>query len=400
MTTQLAWRNIWRNRTRTVVFLLAAFFGFALALFTLNLMKSISQQRLDDAKNLQTGDVQIHRAGFQDDKDLTLSIADAEKVMHGLLEMENVQAVAQRISANAVAASPENSIGCEVKGVMPTQESKLSVLKDFLVAGRYLSEAMKTPILISKKTADKLKLKLKSKIILTLKDARGEIVGGSFKVAGIFATPSTPFDENTVLVNYHDLQALTATTAPQEIAIKLKNPAQLEETKQAIAAKLDQNYTVDDWKTLLPELNAFDAFINLVGVLFTIITILGLGFSLLNIMNMIVQERTHEIGMLRAIGQSRWAVFSMLLKEASILMAIGSLSGIGLGLVFVALVGKHGIRISTGLDTLGIRPIMYPALNPGLVGMILAIATVLTLVIASFPAYRAMQTKPNAALRD
>ena len=157
MTTKLAWRNIWRNKTRTTVFLLAAFFGFAMALFTLNLMKSISQQRLDDAKNLQTGDLQIHKMGFQDDKDITLFIPNAENVIQKVKENANVDVVAKRISTKAVAASPENSIGCEIKGVEPTTEREISVVQDFLVEGSYLSTDMRMPILISKKTADKLK---------------------------------------------------------------------------------------------------------------------------------------------------------------------------------------------------------------------------------------------------
>tara|TARA_R110002050_G_scaffold179325_1_gene312735 strand:+ start:1926 stop:3128 length:1203 start_codon:yes stop_codon:yes gene_type:complete len=400
MTTKLAWRNIWRNKTRTTVFLLAAFFGFAMALFTLNLMKSISQQRLDDAKNLQTSDLQIHKMGFQDDKDITLFIPNAENVIQKVKENANVDVVAKRISTNAVAASPENSIGCEIKGVEPTTEREISVVQDFLVEGSYLSTDMRMPILISKKTADKLKLKLKSKIIITLKNTQEEIVGGSFRVAGIFATPSTPFDENTVIVNYTDLQELGSISEPQEIAIKIKDPTKLIETQSGIQETLSAEYEVNNWKELLPELNAFDAFINMVGVLFTIIVILGLGFSLMNIMNMIVQERTHEIGMLRAIGQSKFKVFSMLLNEAGVLMMIGAVSGILFGYVLILIASKVGVPISSGLDMLGIRPVMYPKLNPEIIIMVIVIAKIFTVAIASIPAYRAMRIKPNAELRD
>ena len=400
MTTKLAWRNIWRNKTRTTVFLLAAFFGFAMALFTLNLMKSISQQRLDDAKNLQTSDLQIHKMGFQDDKDITLFIPNAENVIQKVKENANVDVVAKRISTNAVAASPENSIGCEIKGVEPTTEREISVVQDFLVEGSYLSTDMRMPILISKKTADKLKLKLKSKIIITLKNTQEEIVGGSFRVAGIFATPSTPFDENTVIVNYTDLQELGSISEPQEIAIKIKDPTKLVETQSGIQETLSAEYEVNNWKELLPELNAFDAFINMVGVLFTIIVILGLGFSLMNIMNMIVQERTHEIGMLRAIGQSKFKVFSMLLNEAGVLMMIGAVSGILFGYVLTLIASKVGVPISSGLDMLGIRPVMYPKLNPEIIIMVIVIAKILTVAIASIPAYRAMRIKPNGVLRD
>ncbi|WP_062055920.1 ABC transporter permease [Aquimarina longa] len=395
MTTKLAWRNIWRNKTRTTVFLLAAFFGFAMALFALNLMKSISQQRLDDAKNLQTSDLQIHKMGFQDDKDITLFIPNAENVIQKVKENANVDVVAKRISTNAVAASPENSIGCEIKGVEPTTEREISVVQDFLVEGSYLSTDMRMPILISKKTADKLKLKLKSKIIITLKNTQEEIVGGSFRVAGIFATPSTPFDENTVIVNYTDLQELGSISEPQEIAIKIKDPTKLIETQSGIQETLSAEYEVNNWKELLPELNAFDAFINMVGVLFTIIVILGLGFSLMNIMNMIVQERTHEIGMLRAIGQSKFKVFSMLLNEAGVLMMIGAVSGILFGYVLTLIASKVGVPISSGLDMLGIRPVMYPKLNPEIIIMVIVIAKILTVAIASIPAYRAMRIKPN-----
>lgn len=400
MTTKLVWRNIWRNKTRTTVFLLAAFFGFAMALFTLNLMKSISQQRLDDAKNLQTSDLQIHKMGFQDDKDITLFIPNAENVIQKVKENANVDVVAKRISTNAVAASPENSIGCEIKGVEPTTEREISVVQDFLVEGSYLSTDMRMPILISKKTADKLKLKLKSKIIITLKNTQEEIVGGSFRVAGIFATPSTPFDENTVIVNYTDLQELGSISEPQEIAIKIKDPTKLIETQSGIQETLSAEYEVNNWKELLPELNAFDAFINMVGVLFTIIVILGLGFSLMNIMNMIVQERTHEIGMLRAIGQSKFKVFSMLLNEAGVLMMIGAVSGILFGYVLILIASKVGVPISSGLDMLGIRPVMYPKLNPEIIIMVIVIAKILTVAIASIPAYRAMRIKPNGVLRD
>ena len=400
MTTKLVWRNIWRNKTRTTVFLLAAFFGFAMALFALNLMKSISQQRLDDAKNLQTSDLQIHKMGFQDDKDITLFIPNAENVIQKVKENANVDVVAKRISTNAVAASPENSIGCEIKGVEPTTEREISVVQDFLVEGSYLSTDMRMPILISKKTADKLKLKLKSKIIITLKNTQEEIVGGSFRVAGIFATPSTPFDENTVIVNYTDLQELGSISEPQEIAIKIKDPTKLIETQSGIQETLSAEYEGNNWKELLPELNAFDAFINMVGVLFTIIVILGLGFSLMNIMNMIVQERTHEIGMLRAIGQSKFKVFSMLLNEAGVLMMIGAVSGILFGYVLTLIASKVGVPISSGLDMLGIRPVMYPKLNPEIIIMVIVIAKILTVAIASIPAYRAMRIKPNAVLRD
>ena len=138
----------------------------------------------------------------------------------------------------------------------------------------------------------------------------------------------------------------------------------------------------------------------MVGVLFTIIIMLGLGFSLMNTMNMIVQERTQELGMLRAIGQGRWSMFAMLMKEAGLMMLIGAVGGILLGIVFVTMASRHGISISQGLDFLGIRPVIYPTLNAGLLVTIIGLATIITLIIATFPASKALRIQPQEALRD
>jgi putative ABC transport system permease protein len=407
MTTQLAWKNLWRNPVRSLVFLVAAFIGFAMALFALNVMKSIAEQRLYDAVNTQTSHLQIHREGFMADKDISRSIENADALQARIQAVSGVSAVAKRISSNAVVATPENSIACEIKGILPREERIVTVLADFLTEGEFLNDTQKTPVLVSKRTADKLKLRLRSKLIATVKNVRGEIVGASFRVVGIFATPNSVFDDNTVIARYDAVQALTGVSAPHEMAIKLTDVSALPRVQADIATLLKHEETsgsqalhLDSWKKLLPELFAFDGFITMVGVLFTVVIIIGLGFSILNIMNMIVQERIREIGMLRAIGQSKPSVFWMLVQEAVMLMALGAASGIALGCCLVGIVSRTGISISGGLATLGIRPVIYPALNPAFVLMISVIAVALTLGIAVVPALRALRIEPTTALRE
>jgi ABC-type lipoprotein release transport system permease subunit len=400
MTSKLAWKNIWRNKTRSFVFIAAATIGFAMALFTLNSMKSIAEQRLSDAINIQTSFIQVHKKGFMDDKEITFTIPQSEQVISKLKSIAGIHTIAKRISANAVVASPENNIACEIKGIVPNEENQISVLKDFLIEGEALNEEQTLPILVSKRTAEKLKLKLESKVIVTLKSAGGEIVGGAFRVAGIFVTPSTPYDEGTVIARFNDLKELSGIVEPHELAIKVEDPSIIADVMTAITSSLSSDYEVSDWKYLLPELFAFDGFINMVGVLFTIIIILGLGFSLMNTMNMIVQERTKEIGMLRAIGQGKWSVFNMLLKESGLMMMVGASTGILLGLVFISLASESGIRISDDLGFLGIRPIIYPKINMSLVVMIVIMATMLTVVISALPATKALRIKANEALKD
>lgn len=400
MTTKLAWKNIWRNKTRSFVFIGSAVLGFAMALFTLNTMKAISEQRLSDAINIETSYIQIHRAGFIQNKGINDSIPQEEEIISLLQSIPEIENYSQRIVSEAVMASPENNIGIELLGVKAGQEKAISALDDFLVQGEWLNEEVSNPILISKKNADKLHLELGSKVIITLQASDGQIIGGAFRVAGIFVTPSTLFDEGKAVVNYADLKNLVNISASHELAIKVSEPAEVTSVMEKMEAQLNDTYQVNDWKYLLPELFAFDSFINMVGVLFTIIIIVGLGFSLMNTMNMIVQERSKELGMLRAIGQGKWSVFRMLLQEAAYMMVMGAIGGLSLGIVFVLVASRHGIRISQGLDFLGIRPVIYPQLNPALLIMILIMTIVLTVIISLFPSSKAFRIKPQEALRE
>jgi putative ABC transport system permease protein len=397
---KLAWRNIGRNRTRSLVFMGAALLGFAMALFTLNTMKSISRQRLNDAINIQTSDLQIHKKGFMDDREITFTIPNAQGLITMLRQTPGVGWVSKRLAFNAVVASPENSVVGEIKGVVPADENKITVLNDFLIAGDMLNERQRLPILVSQKTAEKLKLKLNGKLVLTLKSANGELTGGMFRVVGVFATPSTPFDESTFIARFDDLAALAGLDAPHELAIKLYNPAAFNAVKTQIQQKLPSDCQIDDWKFLLPELAAFDGFINMVGVLTTIIIILGLGFSLMNTMNMIIQERTPEIGMLRAIGQTRWSVFLTLITEGLLMMLIGALGGILLGTVFIKMANIWGIPMSNGLESLGIRPVVYPEFDVSLLTMVLFIALVLTILISIIPASKVWRLQTAEALKQ
>ena len=400
MTTRLAWKNIWRNKTRSIIFIGAAFFGLALAIFTINLMKGIAAQRLDDAISIQTGHLQVQNKDFNVYEEINQYIQHPESVRNILTNHELIASVSERIVTEAVLTTPENTTIAQVSGVQPVVEKGFSALNDYLIESNYLENELPNPILISKKTAERLNLNLKSKVIVTLKDAKGEIVGGAFRVSGIFETPNTPYDENNVIVDYSDLSELSGVTNPHKIAILLKDRTQIGALERFLEKNLPEDYRYYSWAVLLPELNAFNGFTEAVSMLFTIIILLGLGFGLLNTMNMIVQERSYEIGMLRAIGQSRLSVFLMLVKESGFLMLIGSVAGILLGIVIVNVTSHTGVPLGSGFAALGIRATIYPVVVWPMIVMVCVLATVLTLVISTFPAIRALRIKPQSALRD
>ena len=400
MTTRLAWKNIWRNKTRSLIFIGAAFSGLALAIFTINLMKGIAAQRLEDAVSIQTGHLQIQNKDFNTFLEIDQYIANPTEVKNLLKDQSQIVSITERMVTEAVLTTPENTSIAQLTGVKPGMEKSFSALKDYLIEGEYLDDGLRKPILVSKKTAERLKLSLRSKVIVTLKDARGDIAGGAFRVSGIFETPNTPYDESNAIVKYSDLGELSGIKNPHAIVILVNDRMQLAYIEDFLAKNLPSTYRYYSWDKLLPQLYAFNGFTEAVSMLFTIIILLGLGFGLLNTMNMIVQERTREIGMLRAIGQSKWSVFSMLVKESGFLMFIGSVAGILLGIVIVNITSQTGVPLGPGFAALGIRATIYPVVVWPMIIMVCVLATVLTVIISVFPAFRALRIKPHSALRD
>ena len=400
MTTRLAWKNIWRNKTRSLIFIGAAFCGLALAIFTINLMKGIAAQRLDDAVSIQTGHIQIQNKDFNTFREIDQYIANPREVKNLLKGQPQIVSITERMVVEAVLTTPENTSIARLTGVKPEMEKGFSALKDYLIAGEYPDGDLPKPILVSKKTAERLKLGLRSKVIVTLKDASGQIVGGAFRISGIFETPNTSYDGNNAIVKYDDLGGLSGIKNPHAIAILVKDRMQLAHIKDFFSKNLPSAYRYYSWAELLPGLYAFNGFTEAVSTLFTIIILLGLGFGLLNTMNMIVQERTREIGMLRAIGQSKWSVFSMLVKESGFLMLIGSVTGILLGIVIVNITSQTGVPLGAGFAELGIRATIYPIVVWPMIFMVCVLATVLAFIISVFPAFRALRIKPYSALRD
>lgn len=117
-------------------------------------------------------------------------------------------------------------------------------------------------------------------------------------------------------------------------------------------------------------------------------------FIIYNTFAMIVAQRSRELALLRAVGAGRGQVLRVVLGEAVVIGLLGSVAGIGLG-VLVAAGAKQALRAFVGLDLSAALPVGVMAVVVSLV-----LGTVVTLVAAVVPAWRASRIAPVAAMRD
>lgn len=399
---KIAWRNIWRSRIRSVVVIGAIMVGVWSVIFLISFSTGSVKSYINNSIRNELSHLQIHHPEYPKDRDVQYVLPHADETFRDISGRAEVQAACRRSVAFGMISSSKGARGVRIKGIEPDEESAVTHIDTKLVEGQYLDGAMKNPLLISERIAERLHVKLRSKLVLTFQDLKGDITAGAFRVAGIYDTGNNVVDELNVFVRRQDLNRLLGdSTISHEIAVFLHNPDQVNTTFEYLRATQPDLLT-RTYKELSPEVELFESQIAVSATIFTIIVMLALIFGIINTMLMAVLERYRELGMLMAIGMNKVKIFLMIMIETILLGLVSAPLGLGLGYLTVRWLSKTGINLSIyseGMQEFGMSQIVYPDLHPQFYWQ-LAIAVAATAILASiYPALKAIRLKPVEAIR-
>ncbi|BBE19044.1 ABC-type transport system [Aquipluma nitroreducens] len=399
----VAWRNIWRSKTRSLVILVAICLGLASGVFYMGFYQGMVDQRINTAIKTEASHIQIHHREYLNNPDKKFVIADADSVTKVIRSVSGVKATTSRIIMNTMIQSPTTSSGVKVTGVIPEDEKQVTNLYTRLIEGTYFEEGKRNPIVIGKKLAEKLKVKLKSKVVITLQDMQGNMTGAAFKVEGIFETSNTAFDESCVFVRNDDISRIMVMdpNSCHEIAVLLDNNEELALADQTIQSKL-RGLDVKTWREIMPDVSLVESSFGLTMIIFMGVILLALLFGIINTMLMAVLERTKELGMLMAIGMNKFRVFMMILLETVMLSLVGGVCGIVLGWMLNLYFGVKGIDLgawSTAYKSMGFDTLVYTKLSWSISFEIAVMVVVTGIIAAIYPAMKALKLKPAEAVR-
>jgi ABC-type lipoprotein release transport system permease subunit len=403
MILSIAWKNIWRNKLRSSVILIAMTLGLTAGVFMVAFFYGMAEQRINTAIKTEASHIQIHQSEYLQNPDLKKRIDNGQQIASEVQNIKHIQGVSDRLIIHSMVASAETGSGVKITGINPQKEMGVTNIHEKIVEGKYFDGIKRNPVVIGRELADKLNVKLRSKIIIRAQEANGTLTGGSFRVVGIYETSNTSFDEMNVFVRKSDLSGLLKVpgNSAHEIAILLDDSEYL----NPVLNHLKMNYPQLDirpWNKLMPEVGVLKESLNVSMYLFLIIILLALAFSIVNTMLMAVLERIKEIGMLMAIGMNRRKVFAMIISETVMLTLVGG----GLGIVFGGLItyslSETGIDLSMyakGFEAYGYEAIVYPELKTGSVFTVTALVVVVGLLSGIYPAIKALKLNPAEAIR-
>lgn len=404
----LAWRNVWRNPLRSMVVILAIAIGIWADLFITGFATGMVRSYIDSSIAHLVSHIQLHHPDFPKERDVRFSIAETALVEEVLADNNSVRAFSTRTLANGMISSAKGARGVQIRGVNPEQEDAVSHFREGIVEGAYFSGGNGNQILIGRAMAEKLQVKLRSKVVLTFQDLDGNITTGAFRVAGIFSFGNTPFEEANVYLKRASLWELLGGVAHQAQPAPVHEIAVLcEEAEPAFALQkvLQHRFAgllVQNYREVAPDLQLYESQMKSISLIYLVIILLALIFGIINTMLMAVLERFRELGVLMAIGMNKLRVFWMIVLETLLLSLLGAPIGLLAGTWTVQYFARHGLNLEAfarSMNEYGLDSQVYFALQGKTYWEVPLLLLITALLAAIYPAWRAIRMRPVAAIR-
>ena len=363
----LAWRNLWRQPQRTILSILSIALTSALLIFVLSFQIGVYSLMKTNVLRIFDGFAQLQANGYASDPDMRKTIARPETLAADLRTIGGIDAAAPRVMTFAILAHGNRSFGSAVIGVDPANEPLVSTLAHAVHIGRYLGPGDSDAAVIGDGLARDLGLKLGDSVTLLGSGFDGSVAADVLHVVGIFHS-GMDIDRQMLQMPLARAQE-TFALGDRANTVALAGPS-LSSVNSALpnVTNLARHHGVDvaDWVALEPSLNDTITLKIITSALMFAALVAVVVFIILNTLLMSVLERTHEFGVLLALGMRPGSVGRMVWIELFMLALIGAALGIGLGVAITLWFEHQGISyagFSSVLAQLALPDRLYPALS-------------------------------------
>jgi putative ABC transport system permease protein len=396
---KLAYRNVGRNKTRSLLSSLAVGIGMALLLLMVSVLEGEMTGALQNTIRLQSGHLQIRPASYEEGK-ISLKwedlIASPEQVAEQVKSLPQVTVATPRLIASTILTVGNESKSAQILGIDPESPAN-QPFRDGMIAGEFIKADDREGILIGNVLADKLQVKVNDKVNLLVTTSNGDVNEQLFTVRGIFTTRTPGYDESTIFMPLAKAQAITATeNHASTIFVMLQDGAQADAVAQALQS---DNYQILTWREQNVFITQFEDFANAFFIVLYLI-VLGITATVVtNTLVMAVFERTREIGILAAIGMKGRGIMAQFLAEAALLATGGVIGGLIIGGALVAYFTVYGIYIGDyGISGVLFEDHIYAHLTLQNTINLAIVTYIITLIASLYPARLAARMEPVEAL--
>ena len=195
---KLAWRNIWRNRRRTVITVTAIFFSVFLSVMQRSMKIGSIERMVDQMVGTFLGHIQVHQQGYNEEQNLDNSFETSPTLLKTIEQTQGVKRVIPRLDSYALVAGIERSRAGLILGIDPVAERQFSNPEKKLIKGKYLAKADEEAILIAQGLADYLKVQVGDSLVLLGQGFQGQSATGKYLIKGMVKMPNPELNKALV----------------------------------------------------------------------------------------------------------------------------------------------------------------------------------------------------------
>ena len=403
MIVKLTWRNLWRNKRRTMITMASVSFAVVLAVLMQSLQKGVFDNLIKNVVSFYSGYLQVHKKGYWDEQVIENSFALNDTLLNKAGYVAGVQTVVPRIESYALVSSGNITKGCMVCGTDPLREDKLTQLSAKLIKGNYFS-AEANSVMLGSGLAELLGLTVNDTLVLLGQGFQGSFAAGKYPVSGILIFGSPQLNESMVYMPISAAQKfLGAEGRATSLALEITDLGMLESIQQEMAVSAGPLYEVMTWKEMMPDIENHIRADSAGFYIWTGILYLIIAFGIFSTLLMMTAERKYEFGMLVAIGMKKMRLGLMLVAETFMITVMGTLIGLLLGLPLVWYFREKPVRFSGKMakayEQFGFEPIFPTVLEPQIFITQALIVFGLAFLIGLYPVWSAGRIDPVKAMK-
>ncbi len=400
---KLAWRNLFRNKRRSLIAGTAIGLGLASLIFVDALVIGMTDNMIHSATASFLGEGQIHDEDFVNTRAAEDTINNLDWVVNNLEKEDIVENFTRRTSVMAMISSAANVGSINLVGVDPATEPPLSQIDEALQKGDYFKNDNMRDILIGSKLAELLETELNDRVVVTVSQVgTGDLSQEMFRVSGIYHFNAQEMDRGMAFIHLKKSQDMLGLgNNVHEIALNFTDTKYGRDEKLPFWDKYSKHGNLaQGWTEILPQLEAalelsrFSTF--LVGIILFGVVALGI----INTLFMSLYERMFEFGVLRAVGTRPGSLAQLIVLEAAALAVVSIVLGNIIGFIITYITAQVGIDY-TGIEFAGVtfRKLLYPVMKTSQFIYYPIWVFVLTVLVGLYPAISAARISPAKALQ-
>lgn len=400
---ELAWRNVWRNKRRTIITVSSIFFAVLLALFMRSLQKGSYENMIRNSVELYSGYIQVHAKGYWEDKSINKLLDVTDTLRHAISSTPHVNYFISRLETFALAASGDNSKGAMVIGTSPAEEDRMTKLSDKVVRGQYFTDTT-DGVLVSEGLADFLHLALGDTIVLIGQGYHGANAVDQYPITGIVRFTNPQANNNAIYAPLPLLQRFAgAPGLSSALVISIDDLKRQDEVKAHLLSELGNRYEVMDWQEMQPELVQAIQSDNAGGIILLSILYMIIAFGIFGTVMMMSMERRKEFGVMVAVGMQKKALSLLVMLETCIIGFLGLIISLVMGILLLLYMYHHPIPMTgnaaQAMKNMGIEPLIRFSLDPVIFSsQMLAIAVIICICLL-YPLWTISRLKAITAMR-